>query len=112
MEGRTRVAAGDTERDVSLGDDGSVDGEGVTIPARVIPTKYLVGDDDRTVDALVELIASGAVDVRGRAAHSGKLPIHLAAWRGGINTARVETCFEGLNGMARRPTRWIDRSSV
>jgi hypothetical protein len=51
----------------------------------IIPQKYLVGDEE---EALATLCASGTVDVHARAAHSGKSPIHLAAWRGSLATVR------------------------
>ena len=53
---------------------------------RVIPQKYLVGEEE---EALAALIATGTVDVHARAEHSGKSPIHLAAWRGSIATVQV-----------------------
>ena len=52
----------------------------------VIPQKYLVGDEE---EALAALIACGTVNVHERAEHSGKAPIHLAAWRGRIATVQV-----------------------
>ena len=60
--------------------------KGIAGGGKIIPQKYLVGDEE---DALAALIATGTVDVRARAEHSGKAPIHLAAWRGSLATARV-----------------------
>jgi hypothetical protein len=58
--------------------------DGIGAPKlRVIPQKYLVGEEE---EALAALILSGAVDINARAEHSGKSPIHLAAWRGSVAT--------------------------